>query len=60
MLLDWGLNLADRLVLESCLKSSPEGRHLYEGVGSENVGTIILDMSKYSGDSIHHHIFMTK
>ncbi len=60
MLLDWGLALANKLVLQAYLESSPEGRHLYQSAGYEELGTMDLDMSKYGGHGIHHHFIMTK
>ena len=60
VLLGWGLKLADELVLEAYLEASPQGHHLYESAGFEDVGTLDLDMSKYGGHGIHQHFVMRK
>lgn len=60
LLLGCGLKLADELVLEAYLEASPQGHHLYESAGFEDVGTLDLDMSKYGGHGIHQHFVMRK
>ena len=60
LLLSWGLDLADKLTLDTYLEASPEGHHLYESAGFEDVGTLDLDMSKYGSSGIHHHFVMVK
>lgn len=60
LLLGWGIELADKLVLEAYLEASPEGHHLYESAGFEDVGTLDMDMSKYGGHGIHQHFVMIR
>lgn len=60
LLLDWGLELADKLKLEAYLEASPEGHHLYKSAGFEDVGTLDMDMSKYGGHGIHQHFIMIR
>ena len=60
MLLHWGLNRADNLVLEAYLEASSEGHHLYQSAGFEDVGTLDIDMTKYGGHGIHQHFVMTR
>ena len=60
MLLHWGLNIADELVFEVYLEASSEGHHLYESAGFEDVETLDMDMSKYSGHGIHQHFVMVR
>ena len=60
MLLRWGLNLADKLMLEGYLEASSEGHHLYESAGFEDVETVDMDMSKYGKSGIHQHFVMTR
>lgn len=60
MLLCRGLELADKLVLETCLEASPQGHRLYQSHGFEDVGTLDIDMSKYGGHGIHQHFVMTR
>ena len=60
LLLGWGLELADELLLEVYLEASPQGHHLYESAGFEDVGTLDFDMSKYGGHGIHQHFVMTR
>ena len=60
MLLRWGLKLADELRLQAYLESSPEGHHLYQSAGFEDVGTLDVDMSQYGGHGMHQHFVMTR
>ncbi|KAK2594702.1 hypothetical protein QQS21_007612 [Conoideocrella luteorostrata] len=49
MLLKWGTSEADRLGLPCYLESSDEGRILYERHGWQEVGRLVVDLSKWGG-----------
>ena len=45
MLVQWGLELADQLGLETCVVSRPSSRFLYEKRGFISIDIIQIDMS---------------
>ena len=60
MLLDWGVDEADRLGLPCWLQSTPQGVGLYRKVGFVDVGNMDIDMSKFGGEGTYRYSCMIR
>ena len=60
LLMEWGLDVADREGLSCRLQATPQGRGLYSKCGFENVGNMDIDMSKYGGKGIYRYVCMLR
>ena len=60
ILVEWGLDMADREGLPCWLQATPQGRGLYSKCGFEIVGDMDIDMSKYGGEGIYRYVCMLR
>ena len=60
MLVEWGLDMADREGLPCWLQGTPQGRGLYSKCGFKIVGNMDIDMSKYGGEGIYRYVCMLR
>ena len=55
-----GLRIADGEKLPAWLEASALGRKLYKKLGFEDVQELSIDLSKYGGEGIDHHLCMLR
>ena len=60
MLVEWGVDAADRLGLPCWLQATPQGHGLYRKYGFVDVGKMDIDMSKYGGEGIYRYMCMLR
>lgn len=60
MLTQWGVDLANREGLTTCLESTPFGRRLYEKCGFQAKEDVVHDLSRFGGPREYAWTMMVK
>ncbi|EKG14884.1 hypothetical protein MPH_07924 [Macrophomina phaseolina MS6] len=60
LLVQWGLDQADELGLDTYLDASPMGKGLYQKNGFEIVKDIPFDLAKFGGEGVVSHVCMLR
>ena len=60
MLVEWGLDVADKKVLPCWLQATPQGAGLYRKLGFEDVGNMDIDMSSFGGKGVYRYVCMIR
>lgn len=58
MLVEWGMEIADKEGLPCWLQSTPQAHGLYSKCGFKDVGVMDIDMCKYGGEGFYTYMCM--